>query len=215
MIKILIILIMRKKCHLCNKQYDNIVQHLLKSSCVENARRSNVPTVPHDIFLLPSSIAGKAVSIDEARALVSDNIPNNDPNEVDLATDVMDDSMHSATSFLDQSITLGNNFDVAPVVNNHMDWYHLLNSQNVTTTVNTNYYRRIEEYILQGIVEEFSNDHNEDNSIAEDNVTNINIGDDGHHTMEAEPPFFLCLLMSSICRQIERMKVKQQVLSKV
>jgi len=155
------------------------------------------------------------MSIDEARALVGDNIPNNEPNEVDLAINVMDESMHSATSFLDQSITLCNNVDVAPVVNSHMDWYHLLNSQNVTTTVNTNYYRRIEEYILQGIVEEFSNDHNEDNSIAEDNVTNINIGDDGHHIMEAEPPFFLCLLMSSIYRQIERIKVEQQVLSKV
>ena len=64
-------------------------------------------------------------------------------------------------------------------------------------------------------MEEFSNDHNEDNSMAEDNVTNINLEDDGHLTMEAEPPFFLCLLMSSICRQIERMKVEQQVLSKV
>ena len=63
-------------------------------------------------------------------------------------------------------------------------------------------------------MEEFSNDHNEDNSIAE-HVTNINIGDDGHHIMEAEPPFFLCLQMSSICRQIEMIKVEQQVLSKV
>jgi len=98
--------------------------------------------------MLPSSSAGKAISIDEARALVGDNIPNNEPNEVDLATNVLDESMHSATSFLDQSNTLCNNLDVAPVVNNHMDWYHLMNSHNVTTTVNTNYYRRIEEYIL-------------------------------------------------------------------
>jgi len=90
-------------------------------------------------------------------------------------------------------MSLGNNFDVAPVVNSHMYWYHLLNSQNVTTTVNTYYYRRIEEYILQDTVEEFSNDHNEDNNrMAEDNVTNINLGDDSHHTMEAEPPACGC-----------------------
>jgi len=60
-----------------------------------------------------------------------------------------------------------------------MDWYHVLNSHGSCrkkgVAVSTVLDERIEEYILQGITEEFSPTFNED-VIATETLTNINIG---------------------------------------
>jgi len=172
------------KCPICGEFFVGLVLHLQRSECVAVARNANVPQVPHDIAFKRAAIGNQHdedqwelhSNDDKSFMGFNDNseIKNakTDKNIVIGKDDDMDENNEMYDNNSNQSVSSDDDS-----FHEEMDWYYVLeNHDNYTKkTKKTVLGERIEEYILQGIAEEFNPSFNEDFFVSETS-TAINIG---------------------------------------
>jgi len=168
--------------------FDGLVLHLQRSECVSIAHTVNVPSAPQNIAFHHRAMNHEDYDDEsdwEMNLNDKDAIMENNENDGETCSEVVNNNEFNCDNgdegVNDTNVSDSNDSDASDyeTVHDQMDWYHVLHTHGSCRkkgiAVPTVLDERIEEYILQGIAEEFNPTFNED-VIATETLTNINIG---------------------------------------